>query len=489
MYLPRRWPFGHHFGRLVPGHGVQPVHPWASKQHRHGGAVLHSSDCEDPLVAVGSCAIAIRRAAKHGKHRAVTARRFAKLTKEVSVKQIQFFIGNGIFLGSFLATWHVLPVFLDLKIAADEALPGLTAEVLPITTTAIFMGWLAGSLVLKPCLEVFSKEQLVVGCACGLVAVTLLTVTLPHLTAGNLAIFTCIRFLYGILMNITGVQIMYIQEGFPGRENQASVAANIGYCLVLILMGWMCGGPTLNWDWRLEALLWNALPICLGLAIGFPNLLEILEDAYSSWKSARHSTLEADSAVGSLSQQETISGLCCAMTFLACGCSFYGLSYSAGKLSSDVYLSTIFLSVADIFAYVVALSADWGRAKVQAASFALAACCLFLCSTGEPGTPLVLTSAMIGRLCLDVCFTTIYVGLGQCFSQSAQKTVLSGCEITARLGGILAPYSGTLPASASCKIFGAMCLVAAWATGLQGNQIGAVEQNSTSELEAEYASR
>lgn len=151
-------------------------------------------------------------------------------------------------------------------------------------------------------------------------------------------------------MNITGVQIIYIQESLPGLDNRLlSVAANIG-CLVLILSGWMCSGPT--WDWRLEALLWNALPICLGLAIGFlqfPNLLEILEDASGGWKSSRHNqTLEADSVVGELSQQETISGLCCAMTFLVCGCGFYGLSHSfAGKLS-DVYPSMIFLSVADM---------------------------------------------------------------------------------------------------------------------------------------------
>jgi hypothetical protein len=34
---------------------------------------------------------------------------------------------------------------------------------------------------------------------------------------------------------------------------------------------------------------------------------------------------------------------------------------------------------------------------------------LFLCSTGEPGSALVMGSAMLGRICLDLCFTTIYV--------------------------------------------------------------------------------
>eukprot|EP00438_Fugacium_kawagutii_P020896 Skav211787 [mRNA] locus=scaffold305:185267:185785:+ [translate_table: standard] len=172
-----------------------------------------------------------------------------------------------------------------MKLAADPALPGLTEEVLPITTTAIFVGWLVGSLCLKPCMEVFSKEQLVATCACGLLLVTLATVTLPHLTAGDLVIFTCIRFVYGVLMNMTGIEQVYVPEGLPGRENQVMVTLNVGYCAVLILMSWMCGDLTRDWDWRLETLLWYGLPISLGVAIGFPNLLEVLEGCRGCFKS------------------------------------------------------------------------------------------------------------------------------------------------------------------------------------------------------------
>lgn len=69
--------------------------------------------------------------------------------------------GVGVFMASIaLPGWHVLPVFLDLKLANDPALPGLTAETLPITTTAIFLGWLASATVLDRFLEVFDKKQL-----------------------------------------------------------------------------------------------------------------------------------------------------------------------------------------------------------------------------------------------------------------------------------------------------------------------------------------
>lgn len=156
---------------------------------------------------------------KHPSHRA-RLRAWAQW-RPVEGQTLRNVLGHGICFSCFLAPWHVLPVFLDLKIAADPNLPGLTEKNLPITTTAIFFGWLVGSVCLKRLMEAFNKEQLVAGCACGLVMVTLATVTLLDLTGGNLVIFISIRFVYGILMNITGIQIVHIQELMPGRENQA----------------------------------------------------------------------------------------------------------------------------------------------------------------------------------------------------------------------------------------------------------------------------
>ena len=92
-------------------------------------------------------------------------------------------------------------------------------------------------------------------------------------------------------------------------------------------------------------------------------------------------------------------------------------------------------------------SKDPGPTQCQAFCFFAACICLMLCSTGEPGTPFVLSFAVVGRLCLDVCFTTIYVALAQIFAGRASKVAFTTCETTARLGGIIAPLSGTWPAS------------------------------------------
>ena len=127
------------------------------------------------------------------------------------------------------------------------------------------------------------------------------------------------------------------------------------------------------------------------------------------------------------------------MGFLACDCGFYGLTYSAGKLCQDPYLSTMLLCGADIFGYLLALGADkYGRNNTQTCAFLLAGICLFYCSTGEEGSFFVLTAAVVGRLCLDVCFTTVYLGLAEIFSGS--KVALATCETAARFGAIIAPF-------------------------------------------------
>ncbi|OLQ15064.1 Ankyrin repeat domain-containing protein 50 [Symbiodinium microadriaticum] len=97
--------------------------------------------------------------------------------------------------------------------------------------------------------------------------------------------------------------------------------------------------------------------------------------------------------------------------------------------------------------------------------------CLLFCAVLQPGWNLI-ACAMVGRICLNVCFTTIYVALATVFPESSQKNVLPLCQITARVGGILAPMSGTLPAAVSCPAFGSLCMLAVVATLTLPERIG-----------------
>lgn len=399
-------------------------------------------------------------------------------TKQVKkMKKFQMlrdFLGIGVLLGSFQAAWHILPVFLDLKIAADPSLPMLTESTLPVAKTAIFTGWLAGSVCLRHAMNIFSKEELVVASASGLLLVALATVILPHLTGGSLMVFTMLRFVYGILMNIATVQIVLLQMKMPAdRRHQAVVWKNVFYSIVSILVAFACGGPTLNLDWRLEALLWYALPPLLGLCVSFPNWCKTLRSLPSIAKhklqtskrskayTGRDETTATDALTPTMRRHEIALATC----FVACGCAFFGLSYSARQLSSNVYKSSMLLNMADILGFLAAMSADvFGRKRVQSCCFTLAAICLLVCSTGVPGSAFVLSFAVIGRSCLDVSFTTVLVAMANIFPESAQKRVLPTFAIATRTGSLLAPFMGTLPAAISCPLFSALCFVAAGAS-------------------------
>lgn len=380
---------------------------------------------------------------------------------------VRSFVGVGILIGGVaLPTWHIMPFFLNLKIAADPALPQLTTETLPIATTAIFIGWLISAVCLERAMEVFNKQQLIVIHVFGLCLVAVASVLLPYLTAGNFILFTLVRFAQGLFMNITALQCMYVQDNMPqGQGNQALVVASIAYSVAAIFMVGSFKWLTFAMDWRLETLLW-CVPALVGLKVAFPNCSMIIRSLPATFRKMSY-----NEGFPEVEKHETMplgtwrNLIAMAISFMACGCGFFDLTYSAGQLSSDACMSCMLLHGADIIGYTFALSADkYGRNTVQAGSFFLAAGCLLLCSVGTPGGALVLSSAIIGRLCVDVCFTTVYVGLAEIFTGSSQKIARTVCETTARLGAVLAPFSGTWPPSISCPIFASLCLAAGCAS-------------------------
>ena len=166
----------------------------------------------------------------------------------------------------------MLPLCLDFKIARDLRLPELSEETLPITTTAIFVGWLVSAPVLDRALEIFHKKELLVLHVIGLLVVNLATMTLPYLTAGNLVVFTTVRFAHGLLMNITALESVYMAEQGPG----ILVGMNMIYSMVTILMSWSCRITTMM-DWRLESFLWCSVPMMIGLVIAFPHWRSVVQ--------------------------------------------------------------------------------------------------------------------------------------------------------------------------------------------------------------------
>ena len=86
------------------------------------------------------------------------------------------------------------------------------------------------------------------------------------------------RFVYGLLMNITAIQCIYIQEQLPKEQgNQVLVFLSILYCFSTILMAWSCSGLTLTMDWRFEALFWYGAPLILALLLNFPYTWKLVQ--------------------------------------------------------------------------------------------------------------------------------------------------------------------------------------------------------------------
>ena len=133
---------------------------------------------------------------------------------------------------------------------------------------------------------------------------------------------------------------------------------------------------------------------------------------------------------GGASSELMTAALKLALCFLACGLGSYGLSYSAGQLSPNLYTNSVLLNGADILGYLLLLGADsLGRKTFQTASYLLASLALLLCGLLQPGSGQIVACAMAGRICLNVSFGLIYVSLAEIFPESSQKMVLPLCRL------------------------------------------------------------
>eukprot|EP00435_Cladocopium_sp_Y103_P066029 s591_g28.t1 len=201
-------------------------------------------------------------------------------TKPFELKQTRWMacriiLGVCIFLGSFQAPWQALPVLIDRKIAADDGLP-LTENQLILSQTAIFVGWLSGSMLLHPLMQRLTIKQLLVLLGSTMLLLSIATVTLPYIPKVSFSMLCGVRLLHGICLNIQGLQYIYMQNCFPGYGSQLCSLVNALYSVVAVVMALICGTWALHSNWRLETLLWFGLPILTGLLLAFPDLCSVL---------------------------------------------------------------------------------------------------------------------------------------------------------------------------------------------------------------------
>merc|ERR1719291_830123 len=160
--------------------------------------------------------------------------------------------------------------------------------------------------------------------------------------------------------------------------------------------------------------------------------------------------------------------VCTCICWTAASVSYYGLSYSAGSLSPNVYLNVILFALTDIVGYAIPapLVASMGSKHAQMAGFFGTALSLLMCALLPQGSWVVVGCALVGRLNIDVAFSTVFLLLVDCFPSSCRAAALGVANVSSRLLTFAAPLSAMVPTYLSCGVLSALSAVAVWATWL-----------------------
>lgn len=417
------------------------------------------------------------------------------------------FVGMGFY--SFAFPFQILAVFTDGKMAADPGLPAFTKHALSYASSVQYFGWLVGAVIIGPLTDHWGRQPVVFGGMIGLLISSVVAVVVPSQAASSLFTFVAAKFAMGMFCAVGASAGVLMQECIPGKlRGRAMAAVNTVYSLTAAIQAFLSGTATLTMDWRVETLLWYT-PALTGVLCGLPLVGESLRFLVARGRAREAQALlariaktngvaasaegvtvvapevltpppaadqggkekllaieNARAASESLLSPELLPRVCAmAVCWATAAMTNYGLQYSAGELSPDLYTNSMMLNLVDLFGYIIVLGVDFlGRRATQSACFLVAGLGLLLCGALTPGTWPMVACALVGRLFINACFTTVYIMVVELFPTGCRSAALGVCTVAARIGGLFAPLSANLPATVSCPAFGACCLLSALLT-------------------------
>lgn len=367
-----------------------------------------------------------------------------------------FFAGGVFCLGPVA---HTLIVFTGGKIAQDPT--AFPLEDVAYCQMLFWIGWAAASALLMPAMDGFGRKApcyslLGVAFAAGVISTR----------ATRVWLYAAAMFVIGFTLPPSG-QIAYllIQETVTERQRASTlVGLNIAFSLVIACMAVCCGYVTRMWSWRLETLLWWS-PMLLLLLAGPVAVAEPPRPASGSSSEA------AERGAGAAMRMVFGPGLRMNMA-LTCMCwtsasvSFYGLSYSAGELSPDIYLNVLLFALMDIVgSFIPAPMVDLiGVKHTQAVGFAGTSATLLCAAALREGSWAMVGCALMGRLCVDIAFSTVFLLIVDCFPSDCRAAALGVANVASRLLTFAAPLCADAPARVSCAVLGCLCAAAVGAT-------------------------
>merc|ERR1719382_1726692 len=103
-----------------------------------------------------------------------------------------------------------------------------------------------------------------------------------------------------------------------------------------------------------------------------------------------------------------------------------------------------------------------GSKYTQMVGFFGTALALLMCALLPQGSWIVMGCALIGRLSIDVAFSTVFLLIVDCFPSSCCAAALGVANVSSRLLTFAAPLAAMVPAYLSCGVLSALSAVAVW---------------------------
>lgn len=375
-----------------------------------------------------------------------------------------------VFGGGFYAlpVSGVLPVFLGPKIAA--APDGFSLEVYSASQSLVFAGWACSAALVVPYSDIIGRKPVLIG-----LVSTALAAQAVALHAKTTTMFQALHFFVGFLASASQVSYIVCQESLtPMQRSSALWGLNVVCSSLTVLLALGCEFLTQELSWQVEVLTYFSPYFFLLLCLPF-SVKETLRTRAPACdldgitpKSPPGTTSSAIESADTVlfGNEYRPRVICTCICWMATATSFYGLSFSAGQLSADIYKNVLLLAVTDLAGNCIAgaIVAWFGILLTQMMSYACAGAVLLCISFMQAESSNVIVGAMLGRFCLNVTFFTVYLLLVEHFPMEIRSTAGGRVNFVARAAAMTAPLCTLLPVSTSCSAMGGFCLVAAMAT-------------------------
>uniref|UniRef100_A0A2A4K6M9 Major facilitator superfamily (MFS) profile domain-containing protein n=1 Tax=Heliothis virescens TaxID=7102 RepID=A0A2A4K6M9_HELVI len=158
--------------------------------------------------------------------------------------------------------------------------------------------------------------------------------------------------------------------------------------------------------------------------------------------------------------------LVCSFWWITLTFVYYGLSINSVSLAGNSYVNFILTSLVEIPGYCLSvLTLDrFGRKSSTMSAFIFCGLSLMAMPFVPSSIPwLTTTLNLLGKLCISMAFSSVYIYTGELFPTQARHSLLGTCSMAGRIGALIAPQTPLLMAYMEALpylIFGVMATTA-----------------------------